>query len=189
MYRNYKLKLIPKIQWLKGGNKVKNINPWENGLSDDVLPNGLQKYKIKPGDTLSKIAKKFGISVDELQKLNGIFDANEIYAGDTIYVPWESDAPVKQVMENVYYTPDINTSRKAKAKKEELPTIMKGSDNRYYKIIPVDQPNLDDADLDDIDADLDNIDNETSQPYNININIAPRAGTDEYKKYMSESIK
>ena len=188
MYRNYKLKLIPKIQWLKGGNRVKKINPWENGLRDDVLPTGLQEYEIQPGDTLSKIAKRFGTTVDDLQELNGIFDTNKIYAGDTIYVPWESGAPVKQVMENIYYTPDINTSRKAKAKKKELPIIMKGSDNRYYKITPVDRPNLDDADLDDIDADLDDIDDKTSQPY-ININIAPRAGTDEYKKYMSESIE
>lgn len=182
MYKNYKLKLIPKIQWLKGGNRVKNIDPWENGLGDDVLPNGLKEYKIQPGDTLSKIAKRFGTSVNELQKLNGIFDVDKIYSGDTIYVPWEPGAPVKQVMENVYYTPDINTSRKAKAKEEGLPTIMKGNDGRYYKITPVDQPDLDDVDLDDID-------DETPQPYNININIAPRAGTDDYKKYMNEQIE
>ena len=32
-----------------------------------VIPN---KHKVKPGDTLTKIAKKYGISVDELKDIN-----------------------------------------------------------------------------------------------------------------------
>lgn len=41
-------------------------------------------YKIKAGDTLSKIAKAHGTTVKALKELNGIKDANKIKAGDTI---------------------------------------------------------------------------------------------------------
>lgn len=41
-------------------------------------------YKVKAGDTLSKIAAKNGITVKQLQSLNGIKNANVIYAGQTI---------------------------------------------------------------------------------------------------------
>lgn len=43
-------------------------------------------YKIKSGDTLSGIAKKFGTTVSNLQKLNNIKNASKIYAGQTIKV-------------------------------------------------------------------------------------------------------
>ncbi|HAP04446.1 MAG TPA: peptidoglycan endopeptidase, partial [Methylophilaceae bacterium] len=36
---------------------------------DSAKPN---KYKVKPGDTLTKISKKYGISIDELKDINQI---------------------------------------------------------------------------------------------------------------------
>lgn len=45
-----------------------------------VSPN---KYKVKPGDTLTKIAKKYGISVNELKDINQI-TASEIQIGSTL---------------------------------------------------------------------------------------------------------
>ena len=46
-------------------------------------------YKIKKGDTLSKIAKKYGTTVKAIQALNKdkIKDVNLIIAGDTIKIP------------------------------------------------------------------------------------------------------
>lgn len=41
-------------------------------------------YNIKKGDTLSAIAKRTGVSVQELARLNGINDINRIRAGDTL---------------------------------------------------------------------------------------------------------
>lgn len=46
----------------------------------------MQNYTIKSGDTLSGIAKRFGTSVQALQRLNGIKNANVIYAGQKIRV-------------------------------------------------------------------------------------------------------
>lgn len=45
-----------------------------------------QYYTIKSGDTLSEIAAKYGTSVSKLQSLNGIKNANKIYAGQKIRV-------------------------------------------------------------------------------------------------------
>lgn len=45
-----------------------------------------QYYTIRPGDTLSGIAVRFGTSVTALMSLNGISDPNLIYAGTTIRI-------------------------------------------------------------------------------------------------------
>ena len=46
-----------------------------------------RKYKIKSGDTLSQIARNYGVSLKALQKANNIDDANKIRAGRTLTVP------------------------------------------------------------------------------------------------------
>ena len=43
-------------------------------------------YEVQGGDTLSGIAKKFNTTVKKLQELNGIKDANKIYAGQKIKI-------------------------------------------------------------------------------------------------------
>ena len=45
-----------------------------------------QYYTIRPGDTLSGIAQKFGTTVNALASLNGIPDPDKIYAGNTIRI-------------------------------------------------------------------------------------------------------
>ena len=46
-----------------------------------------QTYTIRSGDTLSGIAARYGTTVSELAKLNGISDPDRIYAGNTIRIP------------------------------------------------------------------------------------------------------
>ena len=48
------------------------------------MPNG---YTIKDGDTLSRLAQKFGTTVSELAKANNITDPEKIYVGDNLRVP------------------------------------------------------------------------------------------------------
>lgn len=43
-------------------------------------------YTIRPGDTLSEIAERFGTSVTTLMSLNGITNPDLIYAGNTIRI-------------------------------------------------------------------------------------------------------
>ena len=48
---------------------------------------GSKSYQVKPRDTLSTIAKKFGVSQEELQRLNQIENPKEIKMGQTIRIP------------------------------------------------------------------------------------------------------
>ena len=44
-------------------------------------------YVIKSGDNLTNIAKNLGVTVKQLQDLNGIKDANKIIVGQTLKLP------------------------------------------------------------------------------------------------------
>ncbi|WP_206796612.1 LysM peptidoglycan-binding domain-containing protein [Amycolatopsis sp. MtRt-6] len=46
-----------------------------------------RRYQIKPGDTLSGIARRFGTTVAALAARNGIADPNRIYAGQWLDIP------------------------------------------------------------------------------------------------------
>jgi len=50
-------------------------------------------YTIKKGDTLGALAKRYGISVNELAKMNGIKNVNRIYAGANLKVPDRNNNP------------------------------------------------------------------------------------------------
>ena len=45
---------------------------------------GGRSYLIRPGDTLSGIAARYGLSWKRLAALNDLADPNLIYAGDTL---------------------------------------------------------------------------------------------------------
>ena len=55
----------------------------ENGTGVD---SSTQYYTIRPGDTLSEIARRFGTTVSALTRLNGISDPDKIYAGNRIRI-------------------------------------------------------------------------------------------------------
>ena len=46
-----------------------------------------REYQIQKGDTLGKIAKRFGITIRELKLMNGINNANHIEVGQTLTIP------------------------------------------------------------------------------------------------------
>ena len=50
-------------------------------------------YRIRPGDTLSKIADRYGTTAAALAQLNGIANPNRIYAGQVIRIPVKSSDP------------------------------------------------------------------------------------------------
>ncbi|MBS2029769.1 MAG: LysM peptidoglycan-binding domain-containing protein [Deltaproteobacteria bacterium] len=50
-------------------------------------------YKVKSGDTLSGIAKQFGVSLAELEKANPqIPNPNRIYSGEPLNIPGQTDS-------------------------------------------------------------------------------------------------
>jgi LysM repeat protein len=65
------------------------------GSSDTFEPapgNGTQ-YIVRPGDTLSGIGARFGVSYQALAKANGIANPNLIFAGQRLVIPSRSASP------------------------------------------------------------------------------------------------
>jgi LysM repeat protein len=59
-----------------------------------VEPAAGQSYKIQSGDSLSKIAARFGVSSREIAELNAIKDPNKIRIGQTLLLPsYASNVP------------------------------------------------------------------------------------------------
>jgi hypothetical protein len=52
-----------------------------------VPPDGYERvsYKVRSGDTLGGIARKLGVSVRHLRKVNGIYKTHLIYPGQRLY--------------------------------------------------------------------------------------------------------
>lgn len=91
------------------GVSTANLAAWNNIANPDVIAAGqklrfsapkkttqakasTETYVVKAGDALSKIAAKHGTTTEELQKLNGIKNANKIYAGQKLKVPAKKSA-------------------------------------------------------------------------------------------------
>jgi LysM repeat protein len=64
-------------------------------------------YVIQPGDSLSVIADRFGLSVEELSKANGISDPNVIQVGQTLIIPGPTPFPTATVLPTPTPTPSI----------------------------------------------------------------------------------
>jgi soluble lytic murein transglycosylase-like protein len=52
-------------------------------------------YTVKPGDTLSRIAQRFGVAVGELQRANGITDPHRVVAGRRLEIPGSAGAAAR----------------------------------------------------------------------------------------------
>jgi LysM repeat protein len=63
-----------------------------------------RKYKIKSGDTLSQIARNYGVSLKALKEANKIKDANKIRSGQNLVVPGGK----KPKATNVYEGTDVS---------------------------------------------------------------------------------
>ncbi len=55
-----------------------------------------QKHEVQSGETLTSIARSYGVSLGELKKLNPKLDADHIMAGQKINVPNTGKKPVQQ---------------------------------------------------------------------------------------------
>lgn len=61
-------------------------NEVQNRVNEILGTNNEKSYTIKSGDTLSGIAKKYGVTVDYLKNKNNIKNVNLIYAGQVIRI-------------------------------------------------------------------------------------------------------
>ena len=76
--------------------KTSNLN-----VIDEIETNGEREeedysiimYIVKKGDTLWKIAKKFGSTVDDIARTNGIEDENMVIKKNTLFIPYYTKVP------------------------------------------------------------------------------------------------
>ena len=83
------LLLDPQIGGYKGNPSPTPSAPAPNPEPEKPSEPSYIEYKIKSGDTLSKIAKKYGTTVKAIKEANPgkIKNVNKIYAGDVIRIP------------------------------------------------------------------------------------------------------
>ncbi len=70
---------------------------------------GGEEYTVKKGETLSGIAKARGTTVEMLQRINNIKDANKIKEGQKILVPSLTENQVKQLSQVIMGIPGFNS--------------------------------------------------------------------------------
>jgi len=77
-----------------------------------------RKYTIKSGDTLSQVARDYGVSLDALKKANKIKNVNKIRAGQKIVVPAKLSAKSTDVYKGTN-TKEISMGRTNKQVQEQ----------------------------------------------------------------------
>ena len=82
-----------------GAGTVKTVEPKATTPAKAVVAAAAKQgsspagtYTVSTGDTLAKIAKKFGTKADTLAKLNSITDPKKLKIGMKIQVPGEASA-------------------------------------------------------------------------------------------------
>lgn len=77
--------VVEKVEQPKEEAKPKTEKPRERKKPEPEKPKDIN-HTIKSGENLSKIAKKYGVTVEEIQKANNI-KGDEIKAGDDLKIP------------------------------------------------------------------------------------------------------
>jgi len=67
------------------------------------------EYIIQQGDTLDLIARRFGISLDELQSINGLTDPNSINIGQRLIIPGLEGISGLLISETIQYGTSLKT--------------------------------------------------------------------------------
>ncbi|HRZ86629.1 MAG TPA: LysM peptidoglycan-binding domain-containing protein [bacterium] len=66
--------------------KAKKEPAKKSGDTDAAAPAPDETHEVGPGETLSKIARSYGMAVSDLMELNGITDANSVRVGQKLKV-------------------------------------------------------------------------------------------------------
>jgi len=77
---------------LKSSNREKLADAIAKGAKDylesvAVYEQSVRKHTVKRGETLSSIAKKYGVTVDAIVKANNIKNKNVIHTGSVFVIP------------------------------------------------------------------------------------------------------
>ena len=81
-------------------------------------------YRVKPGDTLGKIAGRFSVSVASLQNANGLRSPQDLRAGAILKVPTTPSAgdgtPAKAVTQSINQTKGMTVAAKPPVRRHQV---------------------------------------------------------------------
>lgn len=139
------------------------------------------EYSIKHGDTLSKIAKEYGLTYQELAQYNGIENPNYIVTGQTIVIP--SGIGNSMGGSEISSTSNSNIDVQTNVNDVETTTIdTNKSENNLVQMIPAEKPSTESVEVPDTSN---NIDLQKPHTY---INLAAvKEGTRVYNAYQKYS--
>ena len=92
-YKNWCLKnqVAPEtVLWILNGTNVLNDGGYKWKYTDTTYhepQNDFRKYVVQKGDTLTKIAKKFGVNYKDIAVLNKMANPNKISIGQVLVIP------------------------------------------------------------------------------------------------------
>lgn len=85
-----------------------NVPPPEVQAGAPVAGSSQNIYVVKTGDSLSKIAVRHSVNIDELAELNGIKDANKIRIGQKLMLPDYASASQSKPVEKPAAKPELS---------------------------------------------------------------------------------
>lgn len=85
-------------------NSNSSKNSTQTNSSQSSKKSSVRTYKVKSGDNLGSIARKFGVSVSQLQKWNGV-DGSAIRAGQVLYVEKPVEKAIAKSVEKAIAKP------------------------------------------------------------------------------------
>lgn len=139
--KEYKVTVNQLVRW----NNIKNPNRISVGeilkiypRYDYTLPNTkANSYVVKSGDTLSKIAKEVGVTLNELVSINNIKNPNLIYSGQVLILNSSNNHLIKYIIKKGDTLSEIardfntTTSKLAKINKIKNPNIIRVNEDLF----------------------------------------------------------
>lgn len=103
---------------------AKKISAAEAPAAPQATPQAVTSHTVVAGDTLGKIAKKYGATVEALAEINGIKNPNLIHVGQVIYLTAAAAATAKLARLGVINSPDYWAQAAASGKVKYLDILL-----------------------------------------------------------------
>ena len=78
---------ITNVNLIYAGQRLQIAPPGSGVPAPTPVPPALRTYMVVPGDTLFRIALRFGVPLRQIVQANGIFDPNRIFVGQVLNIP------------------------------------------------------------------------------------------------------
>jgi lysozyme len=78
---------ITNVNLIRIGQRLVISSATSGGSPPTPVPQSPRSYIVAPGDTLFRIALRFGVPLRQIVQLNGIYDPNRIFVGQVLSIP------------------------------------------------------------------------------------------------------